>query len=247
MATDTNERAESGREILRSRAAQGEPGEKQPAHETARQDAQKTVDELKRLEEDYGAETRPPSASEEVKNHPIPPHERSTARTPMQNAGHQMAAAALGAARSNIEAQLIADARIASDPRHELDQKKFEMGQRGELAFVPPAEEEIAAQAARSGVDKEVLDSIPKTGEEQVARDMPRLEAAERAAAQAKGAQPANPEPDNVRLSQTRTGAGKPAASESPTHTPGVVESGSDTPNAAPAATEASGGGTPIK
>lgn len=209
---DIKERAEKGREILKSRAAQGEPGQKQPAHKDAAEEAQKTVDELKSLQEKYGAETRPPSASQEVKNHPVPPHERKPGPAPASTASIQAAAAALGAASAHIENQLIADARIASDPRYEQDQEKFEMGQAGTLAFVPPSEEELAAQAARAGVDPEIVKDVPKSPQEQVARDEPRLKQAKDTAAQIKSAQITGAEA-NVSDTQMRTGTGRPSAS----------------------------------
>lgn len=255
MMADIEERAEKGREILKSRAAQGEPGEKQPAHRDAAAEAQKTVDELKGLQEKYGAETRPPSGSQEVKNHPVAPQDRKPGPAPASTASIQAAAAALGAASAHIENQLIADARIASDPRYELDQKKFEMGQAGTLAFVPPSEEEVAAMAARSGVDSDVVKEAPKTPQEQVQRDMPRLAEAEKRAAQVRGAEITGAEA-NVPDSQVRTGAGRPSAS-APSSSASVKSQTTDQPNqptatgagtsASTPGTEATGGGTPVK
>lgn len=201
-----NERAEKGREILKSRAAQGEPGSKQPAHKNPSEDAEGVLDELKGLQEKHGAETRGPSAGPTT-NNPVPAHERTTA--PVTGGGIAAAAAAIGAARSQIENELIADARLASDPRRERDQKIFEMGQRGELGFVPPSEAELAAAGAKLGTKgEEVIAATPKTGAEQVDQDMPRLKEGERLAAQAKGAQATGEH--TTKDSETRTGMGKP-------------------------------------
>ena len=204
--TDKNERAEKGREILKSRAALGEPGTKQPAHKNPLEDAEVVLDELKGLQEKYGAETRGPSAGD-VQNHPVPPAERTTA--PVTGGGIAAAAAAVGAARGQIENELVAEARLASDPRRERDQKMFEMGQRGELGFVPPSEAELAAAGAKLGSKgDEVIAAIPKSGKEQVDQDMPRLEEGERLASQAKGAQTTGE--NATKDSETRTGTGKP-------------------------------------
>ena len=207
MTDDTKERAEKGREILKSRAAQGEPGTKQPAHKEAADRAQSVVDDLKKVAEKNNVETRGPSAGG-VQNHPVPPHERTT--SPITGGGLQAAAGAVAAAQAHIESELIAEARRTSDPRWELDQKKFEMGQRRELALVPPAPEELAAQ----GVNPEVVDELPKSPQEQVDRDMPRLKQAEETAKQVKGAQSINPTVENAtRDAETRTGTGRPGTS----------------------------------
>lgn len=243
----TNERVEKGREILKTRAAQGEPGTKQPAHKGPALEAQEVVDELNALTEKHSAEARGPSAGG-VQNHPVPPHERSTA--PIGGAGIQAAAGALAAARAHIENELISEARLASDPRRELDQKKFEMGQRGELGFVPPAPEELAAL----GLPPAVADEIPKTPAEQVARDMPRLQQAEETAKQVKGGQSINPTVENaVRDSQIRTGAGKetvgagkPAATGTGESTPATTAA-PETPSTASYSAPKEASGTPIK
>lgn len=202
MMAETNERAEKGREILKSRAAQGEPGTKQPHAKDENVRAQEVVDELQALRDKHGAEVRGPSAGE-TQNHPVPPHERTTA--PVGGAGIQAAAAALGAAQAHIETELIAEARLASDPRREQDQKKFEMGQRGDLAFLPPPT-----------VDE--VNNPPATPQEQVERDAPKLAAAEETGKQIRSGQ-VNPEPESVKDSQIRTGTGKPAESAEPRST----------------------------
>lgn len=180
-----NERVEKGREILKSRAAQGEPGTKQPTQASATVSAEETVAELKSLQEKYGAETRGPSAGE-TQNHPVPAAERHAGPSPADTQAAASAASALGSARAQIENQLVTEARLASDPRRERDQRVYEMGQRGELAFVPPSEEEVAAQAARSGLTPEVIEDLPKTPSEQAERDEKRLDEGEAAAADAK-------------------------------------------------------------
>lgn len=180
-----NERVEKGREILKSRAAQGEPGTKQPTHASATVSAEDTVRELETIQKKFGAPTRGPSAGE-TQNHPVPPAERSAGPAPADLNAAASAAAAIGTARAQIENQLVTEARLASDPRRERDQKVYEMGQRGELAFVPPAPEEVAAQAARSGLEPEVIEELPQTPSEQAARDEVRLEQGEQAAKNAK-------------------------------------------------------------
>lgn len=201
--TDIKERAEKGREILKSRAAQGEPGTKQPAHKAAIEEAKDTVAKLESLQEEMAVPTRGPSAGK-TENHPIPAHERKAPLGPQATSSLQAAAGAIGAAKAHIETQLIADAKITGDPRWEQDQEKFEMGQRGELGFVPPSEAEAA----------KLPSGTPTTGAEQVAQDAPRLEKGREIVAQAKG----GVEPEkNVSDTQTRVGAGKPTATGTPT------------------------------
>lgn len=237
MMTDdaTNERAERGREILKSRSAQGEPGTKQPAHKGPAVEAQQVVDDIRALTEKHSVETRGPSA-EETQNHPVPPEERTT--SPIVGGGIQAAAGALDAARSHIETELIAEARRTSDPRFEQDQKKFEMGQRGELAFLPPA-------------SRDEIENPPTTPQEQVDRDAAKLDAATETAKQVRGAQVINPTVDtanSVKDSQIRTGTGKPgpAATGEGTDTSRPTTSESSQ-SSSTASTEASPPATPAE
>ena len=201
--TDSNAHAEKGREILKSRAAQGKPGEKQPPHKVAHDNAQKVVDQLKEVAANsQELKPRPPSASKENGNYHIPAAER-TFVPPAGGGGAQAAAGAVAAAAAHIEDELIAEARIKSDPRWEADQKKFEMGMRGELGYLPP-------------VTQDEKDNPPQTPEEQNARDLPKLEKARQTAEQIRSGENINPtverartDADNVKDNQVRTGAGK--------------------------------------
>ncbi len=178
----TIERAKEGQEILGARVATGEPGTKQPAHDDPRLSASKTVEKLGEISKQFEAETYGPSderAKQSGNLNPIPPHERSLSRGPQVLAAAATAAGAIGAARDALASQLEADARLTSDPRYERDQKVYELGATGKLAGIAPAPAEAAALAARAGLPPEVAELTPKTPEEQVAQDMPRLEAAE--------------------------------------------------------------------
>ena len=178
----TIERAEMGKEILGSRVAQGEPGTKQPAHDDPRLSASKTVEKLDEVVKQFEGETYGPSdkrAQESGNPHPVAPEDRTIARGPQVLAGAALAAGSIGAARDQLATQLEADARLASDPRYERDQKVFELGQQGKLAGIAPSPAEAAAQVVRAGLPAEVAEKVPKTPEEQVAQDMPRLEEAE--------------------------------------------------------------------
>ena len=162
-AQATIERAKQGEEILGSRVARGEPGTKQPAHDDPRLSASKTVEKLDEIVKQFEGETYGSSLqrSQETGNlNPVKPEDRTVSRGPQVLAGAATAAGAIGAARDALVTQLESDARITADPRYERDQKVFELGQAGKLALVTPLE--------------------GKTAEEQVAEDMPRLEAAER-------------------------------------------------------------------
>lgn len=178
----TIERAKQGREILGSRVARGAPGEKQPAHDDPRLSASKTVEKLGEIVKQFEGETYG-SSMERAKQpgnlNKVPPHERSADRGPAVLAAAATAAGAIGAARDAITMQLESDARLTSDPRYERDQKVFELGQAGKLGMVPPTEAEAAAAAARAGLPPEIGELTPKTPEEQVAQDMPRLQEAE--------------------------------------------------------------------
>ncbi len=180
--TAVKERAEQGKEIINSQFASGAPGQKQPAHDDPRVSAEKTVEQINNIQKQFQAEQIPSSAERAKKSgnyHPVPPEERSPARGPQTLAAADTAAGALGAARDAITSQLVADARIASDPRYERDQKVYELGATGKLGKIAPSEAEVAAALEKTGLSQEVADKIPKNAEEQVAQDMPRLEAAE--------------------------------------------------------------------
>lgn len=178
----TIERAEAGKEILGTRVATGEPGQKQPAHDDPRLSASKTVEKLDEIVKQFEAETYGPSdkRSRETGNlNKIPPHERSISRGPQVLAAAATAAGAIGAARDHLTSQLEADARLVSDPRYERDQKVYELGVTGKLAGIEPSPAEAAAAAARAGLPPEVAELTPKSPEEQIAQDMPRLEKVE--------------------------------------------------------------------
>lgn len=178
----TIERAEMGKEILGSRVAQGEPGTKQPAHDDPRLSASKTVEKLEEVVKQFEGETYESSdkRSQTAGNpNPVKPEDRTIARGPQVLAGAALAAGSIGAARDQLASQLEADARLTSDPRYERDQKVYELGQQGKLAGIAPAPAEAAALAAKAGLPAEVAEKIPKTPEEQVAQDMPRLEEAQ--------------------------------------------------------------------
>lgn len=178
---------EAGRDLLGRGRAQGEPGTKQPDHTEARDTAGDVIHVLQEARTNLGVETYGPS-SERAKQsgnlNPVPPHERKASQGPMQTAAADLAAGHLAAAETAILTQAESQARIESDPRHERDQKVFELARTGKLAGIAPSPAEAAAIAARSGMPQEVADLIPKTPEEQVAQDMPRLEEAERRANQ---------------------------------------------------------------
>ena len=172
-------RAEEGNKILGSTYAKGEPGEKQPAHNTAVQSAKETVEQIEKIQEQFSGETYKSSAERSKQSgnlNEVPPHERTMSRGPQILAAADQAAGALGAARDAITNQLVADARIASDPRYERDQLVYELGATGKLAGIKPAPAEAAMASIKAGVPPEVQELVPKTAEEQVAQDMPRLE-----------------------------------------------------------------------
>jgi hypothetical protein len=178
----TRQRAEEGKEILGSRVAQGEPGQKQPAHDDPRLSASKTVEKLNEMSKEFEAETYGPSDERSKQGgnlNKIPPHERHASRGPQVLAAAATASGALGAARDAITQQLESDARLVSDPRYERDQKVYELGAAGKLAGIAPAPAEAAAQAARAGLPPEVAKLTPKTPEEQIEQDMPRLKEVE--------------------------------------------------------------------
>jgi len=173
-------RGELGREILGSTFAQGEPGQKQPEHADPRRSAEETVKQIEEIQGQFAGESYKSSAERSKAGgniNPIPPHERELPRGPAILAAADSAAGALGAARDHIVNQLTADARISADPRYERDQLVYKLGQEGKLAGIEPAPAEAAAAALKSGTPPEVLELVPKTAEEQVAQDMPRLEA----------------------------------------------------------------------
>lgn len=179
---EERERTEAGRAILDRQRAQGEPGTKQPAHENPAREAERTIQALDELRTDLGVETMGPSkerAKQPGNPHPIAPQDRLPAAGPAQTAAADIAAGHISAAQTAIETQLTSEARIKSDPRHERDQKVYELGQTGKLGLVPPTEAEVAATAQRAGLTPEVADKIPKTAEEQVAEDTKRLSIAE--------------------------------------------------------------------
>lgn len=171
-----------GEQIIRDQQAKGEPGQKQPAHKDHRVRAEEAVKAIEEVEKKYAAETYGPSderAKQPGNLNPIPPHERTLARGPQATAPIDAAAGHLSAARTAITQQYESEARLKSDPRHERDQKIYELGQQGKLGFVPPSEAEVAAQAAKSGLPPEVADRLPKTPQEQAEQDMVRLNKAE--------------------------------------------------------------------
>jgi hypothetical protein len=161
---------------------------KQPAHEDAQEAAKRTVEKLNQITNDLNpGEARGPAGKRE--NNPTPPEDRVAGPGPASTAALDAAAGAVAAAGANLQAQATADARLKSDPRYERDQKVYELGQAGKLGYVPPSPAAVAA----SGVKPEVLEELPKTPEEQVAQDMPRLEQAERKAAETSGASTVQP------------------------------------------------------
>jgi hypothetical protein len=175
-------RAEAGKEILGAQVATGDPGQKQPAHDDPSLSASKTVKKLDEIVKQFEAPTIESSAKRSQtagNSHPIPPHERRIqgGDQVLQAAG--TAAAAIGTARDQLTRQLEADARLVSDPRYERDQKVYELGVQGKLVGIAPSPAEAAAQAARSGLPPEVAELTPKTPEEQIAQDLPRLEEVE--------------------------------------------------------------------
>lgn len=181
VAEETKKRAEEGKEILGTQSAQGEPGQKQPAHDDPRLSASKTVEKLNEITKDFEADTYESSLNRAQKSgnlNKVAPEDRTIPRGPQVLAAAATAAGALGAARDAITTQLTSDARLTSDPRYERDQKVYELGQQGKLGLVPPTEAEVATSIARAGGDPEIAKLIPKTPEEQVAQDMPRLEQA---------------------------------------------------------------------
>lgn len=175
------DRAEAGKELLKASVATGEPGTPQPKQNTdVRASAEETLKHAQKLIETGVAKTRGPAATASD-YHPIPAAERTgPATAPAATAQLDQALGAIGAARTAMTAQLTSDARIASDPRYERDQKVFALGQQGKLGAVPPSEAEKVAMAARTGIDPEAAKLAPSTSAEQVAQDMPRLAAAEK-------------------------------------------------------------------
>lgn len=174
-------------EDTRTTGAVGEPGTKQPAPKDNLVSAKETLARLDEVGKQFEGETYDSSLNRAQKPGNVnktPPHERTPSRGPALNAPLATAAGAIGAARAAITAEMDAQARIESDPRHERDQRVYEMGQRGVLPLVPPSEAEQAALAARSGMPAEVIDKMPKTPEEQVAEDTARLDQAEDRSAQ---------------------------------------------------------------
>jgi hypothetical protein len=167
--------------------------QKQPPPANAQESAERTVEKLREVRSDLGVETYGPS-SERAKTpgnlNPTPPEDRKPSPGPMQTAPAAVAAGHLAAAEAQILSQETSDRLIKSDPRHERDQEVFELSRTGKIGLVPPSEADVATLAARSGLPQEVIDKLPKTPEEQVAQDAPRLaEARERAAAQSPTAQ----------------------------------------------------------
>lgn len=257
------ERAELGKDILGARVARGEPGEKQPAHDDPRLSASKTVEKLDEIVKQFEGEVYG-SSMERAKQtgnlNPVAPHERSIQRGPMVLQAAATAAGAIGAARDALTTQLEADARLTSDPRYERDQKVYELGQQGKLGMVPPTQAEQAAAAARAGLPPEIAELTPKTAEEQVAEDMPRLAAAERAPNAAGAANVARTEIEAGKQdmaeknnggkaqAEGRTGqaaverakASEAAAESRPaTTTPGTIKPGTPIPSSTPMATTA--------
>jgi hypothetical protein len=172
------ERAEEGKEILGARVASGEPGQKQPAHDDPTLSASKTVEKLGDIIKQFESLTTDSSdarAQRPGNTHPIAPEDRSIqgGDQVLQAAG--TAAAAIGSARDHLTRQLEADARLVSDPRYERDQLVYQLGVQGKLGGIAPAPVEAAAEATRAGLPPEVAELTPKTPEEQVAQDLPRL------------------------------------------------------------------------
>lgn len=155
---------------------------KQKAHKSASDQAQETLDRLHdvKLDEAPTYESSSVRAGKPGNLNPIAPEDRKPSPGPMQTAPADIAASHIAAATSAINVQDMAKQRIESDPRHERDQKVYELGKMGALSNVPPSDAEVAATAARSGLPESVTDKIPKNAKEQVAQDTPRLEEAER-------------------------------------------------------------------
>ena len=174
-------RAELGKGILEKNRAQGKPGTKQPVREDNPNENEETVSAINELLEGIAVPTKKSSAekSKESGNlNETPPEERTLSQENIAKTQHLSAAAGhLAAAKVALETQAVSDARLLSDPRYERDQKILELAQTGKLGFVPPAPEEIAAQNAT--LPPAVLREMPKTVEEQVERDMERLNIAE--------------------------------------------------------------------
>lgn len=211
-----------------------QPGQKQPAHRSGSDLLEEGVSRITEVTKTFESEAKKPHSERTgADNNPTPPHERN-----MANAGPAATAALDSVAQSTRNAieslrnHEESEARIKSDPRWERDQKVFEMGRAGKLGAVPPAEEEIAAMASRAGVPEEVIEAMPKTPEEQAARDMERLRAAEEKTATGTTAAPST--------GKTETSTTKPTkqtqeTSEKPSPKP---TSDTTTGKAATAATE---------
>jgi hypothetical protein len=200
LAAEAKERAEKGKEILKSQKAQGEPGTKQPA---AKDNRAEVDDTLKKLSEmapaTKGKESSAKRAASPGKgNNPVPPEERTfsgPANAPAATAALATAASAISTARDQIASQLVADAKLTSDPRYERDQELYALQQQGKAGLIPPSEAEQAAAAARAGLTPEVAEKIPSDVDAQVADDMKRInEAKERAAAAVPSATTTKPE-----------------------------------------------------
>jgi hypothetical protein len=228
MEDTLKERAALGEETLKNQRAQGKPGEKQPEHKDARVSAEETVKQLDKLHEQIAQPTKESSAKRSANPgnlNKTPPEERGPGFIGDQPlAAANAAAAHISAARDQFTNQVQADARLLSDPRYERDQKVFELGQTGKLGLVPPAEAELAASAERAGLSPEVAEKVPQTPQEQVDEDMPRLEQAEKTAAQMT---PGLPTGEQDELGKESSGTNVPAAqrtTESGQVRPGVKE-----------------------
>lgn len=201
---NTKLKKEVGEQLIRSGTAQGAPGEKQPAHigpQEALELAPKYLtsemieESLKPRESSAARSQRPGNEFH------IPPHERTISDLDRTTSLGATAAHMLAGAVSQAQSDATAQARLESDPRYERDLKVLELGKRGKLGAVPPTDAEVAANAERTGLSADVAEKIPTTAEEQVAQDMPRLEAAERAITNVPTTAPIeageNPEPKN--------------------------------------------------
>jgi hypothetical protein len=174
------DKVEQGRELIREGTAQGQPGEKQPPHPSAQDILERAPEYLKLSQNDVTLKAKDSSAARSQRpgnDYPVPPQDRKPDPTG-QTSLAVTAASALAAAANAASVDATTEARLASDPRRQRDLRLLEVQQQGKTALIPPHPAEVAANLQRAGVSPEVAELIPKTPEEQVAQDMPRLEEA---------------------------------------------------------------------
>lgn len=104
----------------------------------------------------------------------------------------------------------IEDDPAKKDPRHERDQKVYEMAVTGQLGKVPPSEAEQIAVQARAGVPKEAIEKTPKTPKEQIDDDMRRLKEGEKLSQEQKEQIREQNEADRKRREEREKAAAEP-------------------------------------